>query len=60
MTVQDLVSLVQGVGFPIFVAVYLLVFFNTTIQENTKVIRDLTKFLEGKTSNGGLNGQQDR
>ena len=46
MGLPEIVSFVQGVGFPVFVAVYLLVFFNTTIRENTQVLRDLANYLE--------------
>ena len=46
MGLPEIVAFVQGVGFPVFVAVYLLVFFNTTIRENTQVLRDLANYLE--------------
>lgn len=53
MDLDSIIKFIQGVGFPIFVAVYLLVVFESTIRENTRVLRDLTKFLEGKSTNGG-------
>ena len=53
MTIQDIIQFIQGVGFPIFVAVYLLVWFSKSIQENTIVLRDLKNILEVKLNNGG-------
>lgn len=51
MPLEEIIKFVQGVGFPVFVAVYLLVFFNTTMRENTQILRDLKTYLEAK--NGG-------
>lgn len=54
MTLTEVVTFIQGVGFPVFVAVYLLVFFNSTMRENTQILRDLKMFLEAKSqANGG-------
>jgi hypothetical protein len=53
MSLVEVVSFIQGVGFPIFVAVYLLIFFNTTIRNNTQALNDLMRFLEGKNSTNG-------
>jgi hypothetical protein len=35
MSLQDIISLINGVGFPIFVSVYLLLSTNKLIQANT-------------------------
>ena len=53
MSLTEVITFIQGVGFPIFVAVYLLIFFNMTIKENTQALNQLSKFLEGKSANGG-------
>ena len=53
MTLPEVVTFIQGVGFPIFVAVYLLIFLNKTIKENTQALNNLAKFLEGKSTNNG-------
>jgi len=56
MTLPEVVQFIQGVGFPVFVAVYLLIFFNTTIRENTEILRAIKTYLEAKsTTNGGNN-----
>ena len=55
MTLQEVVQLIQGVGFPGFVAVYLLIFFNTTIRENTEILRAIKTYLEAKSTNNGGN-----
>jgi len=35
-------------GFPIFVAVYLLIFFRATIQANTEAIQELLSYLKAR------------
>jgi len=39
---------IAGLGFPIFVACYLLIFFRATIQANTEAIQELISYLKAK------------
>jgi hypothetical protein len=41
MDIQTIISLINGVGFPIFVSIYLLVSTNKIIENNTKMLSDL-------------------
>lgn len=55
VSMDNIINFIQGVGFPIFVAVYLLTIFNDNLKQNTQVLRDLKSYLEGKDShNGGV------
>jgi hypothetical protein len=41
MDIQTIISLINGVGFPIFVSVYLLVSTNKLLENNTQMLSDL-------------------
>lgn len=41
MDIQTIISLVNGVGFPIFVSVYLLLSTNKLIENNTEMLSQL-------------------
>lgn len=45
-TLQSWSAFIAGVGFPVFVAVYLLVTFRSTIRDNTEAITALTTYLK--------------
>ena len=50
-TIYDMVKdFLSTLGFPIFTAVYLLVFFRGTIRENTEALRELITYLKAKNS----------
>lgn len=38
---QEIVMFVQTLGFPVFVAIYLLVFMQKTLESNRKVLQEL-------------------
>ena len=40
------IDFIQSVGFPIFVACYLLFYQSRVIKENTKMIRELKEWLQ--------------
>jgi len=42
MDIETIVQLISNLGFPIFVAVYLLIYFNRTMRCLTKAINELT------------------
>ncbi len=48
---QTVANFIKEIGFPIGVAVYLLIVFRKSIVENTKAIIELTKYI--KIHNGG-------
>ncbi len=52
----DLISAISNVGFPIVVALYLLVKFEKSLKENTKTIHELHLFLK----NGGVRNARRR
>lgn len=41
MDIQSIISLINGVGFPIFVSVYLLLSTNKLIDNNTQMLNEL-------------------
>lgn len=41
MSLEAIISLINGVGFPIFVSVYLLLTTNKLIEANTAMLNDL-------------------
>lgn len=41
MDIQTIISLINGVGFPVFVSVYLLLTTNKLIDANTQMLNDL-------------------
>jgi hypothetical protein len=43
MNVQEVISLVQGVGFPVLVAWFVLVRLEKTLKELINVVQDLNK-----------------
>lgn len=49
MSLADLAQFITGVGFPCFVALYLLIRFDQRLNDNTQVLRDLKIFLESTT-----------
>jgi hypothetical protein len=46
MSIQDIISLINGVGFPIFVSVYLLLSTNKLIDANTQMLNDLKQEIQ--------------
>lgn len=46
MTFEQLQPFISTIGFPIFVAVWLLIRTDKFLRENTKATNDLTNFLE--------------
>ncbi len=53
MTLEDVIKFVQGVGFPIAVAVYLLVFMNTTLQKMIQILSELRVLIESRLPHNG-------
>ena len=45
MTVDQILTAIGNLGFPVFVAVYLLVFVNRTVKSNTQAINSLAKII---------------
>jgi hypothetical protein len=45
---EQLINLISNVGFPIAITIYLLVFQNKVIQENTNATKELINFLREK------------
>lgn len=43
MDISNIVSLINGVGFPIFVSVYLLISTNKLIAANTQMLENLSE-----------------
>lgn len=41
MDISSIIQLINGVGFPIFVSIYLLISTNKLLSENTKMLSDL-------------------
>lgn len=41
MDIQTIIQLINGVGFPIFVSVYLLISTNKLLENNTQMLSDL-------------------
>ena len=50
LDVDTLIKLVQGLGFPVFVAAYLLIVMSKNLRENTQALHDLKVFLEATHS----------
>jgi hypothetical protein len=53
MDIQTIISLINGVGFPIFVSVYLLISTNKLIESNTQMMSDLKDEIS-KMNNKGV------
>ena len=49
MTLSDVAAFISQIGFPVFVAVYLLIRFDGQLRDNTTVLQDLKAFLENRT-----------
>jgi len=50
------VGFIKEIGFPVFVAVYLLTVHRKALQENTKAINELTRYV--KNHNDGVEGSK--
>jgi len=50
VTLPDVAAFISQIGFPVFVAIYLLIRFDTQLRDNTIVLRDLKSFLESRTT----------
>ena len=48
MDITVIIELIQGVGFPIFVAVYLMIVLKVRITENTEILKELKTIIESK------------
>lgn len=48
---QTVANFIKEIGFPIGVAVYLLVVFRKSIVENTKAIIELTRYIKNHNDN---------
>lgn len=46
MDINSIISLINGVGFPIFVSIYLLVTTNKLIENNTEMLNQLKDEIE--------------
>ena len=51
---EQITSFIKDLGFPIFVAAYLLIHFRKTLKENTEAIMELTKLVRN------LNNKNER
>lgn len=51
MDVQTIISLINGVGFPIFVSIYLLISTNKLIDSNTQMLNELKNEIEKMNNN---------
>jgi len=50
-TIYEMVKdFISTLGFPIFVAAYLLIFVRANIRENTEALRELITYLKAKNS----------
>ncbi len=47
MTVEELIKIIGNVGFPIAVALYLLVVFGAKLDRLSESVDNLAKFIEG-------------
>lgn len=50
MDITQIISLINSVGFPIFVSVYMMVNFQKIIENNTKVTEDLILKIQENTN----------
>jgi len=48
---ETVANFIKEIGFPIGVAIYLLVVFRKSIVENTKAIMELTKYIKNHNDN---------
>lgn len=53
LTLDDLIKLINSVGFPIFVAVYLLIWMRQALNKLTDAISKLCITIDAKQQNGG-------
>ena len=50
-TIYEMIKdFISTLGFPIFVAAYLLIFFRATIRDNTEALQELITWLRAKNS----------
>ena len=50
MTLDTITGFISALGFPVFVAIYLMIRTDKILQENTNATKDLTAFLKAHLS----------
>ncbi len=49
---ETVANFIKEIGFPMAVALYLLIIFRKSIAENTKAIMELTRYIKKKNGDG--------